>query len=300
MDLEDDQVRPFLLAATGVRGRIVRLGPALDRILGRHAYPPAVAHLLAECLVVTAALASGLKFEGRLILQIAGGGPVRLLVADVDSDGAIRGYASFDAAAFAADRASGDGDGSIARLVGGGTLALTIDQGPTTDRFQSVVDLSGGTLADSINQYFSQSEQLDTTLKLACGRDAEGRWAGAAIVVQRLPAGELAYDDALEDWRRTVVLLASCTAAELLDPALTAQELIYRLFHEEQIRFFETRDFRDRCRCEPERFAAVIRSLSAVDIEDLKEDDGRIRVTCQFCKREQTYDDEDIARLRAA
>lgn len=297
MGLEDDQVRPFLLSATGVRGRIIRLGPALDRILTRHAYPDPIARLLGECLVVTASLASGLKFDGRLILQIAGGGPVRLLVADVDSEGAIRGYASYDDAAFA-DRP--DDDSTLGGLVGGGTLALTIDQGPETDRFQSVVDLSGGTLADSINQYFSQSEQLDTTLKLACSRDAEGRWTGTSIVVQRLPAGELSYDDALEDWRRTVVLLASCTASELLDPALGAQELIYRLFHEERIRFFEARPLRDRCRCEPERFAAVIRSLASADIEDLKEADGRIRVTCQFCKREQAYDDADIERLRAA
>jgi molecular chaperone Hsp33 len=258
-----DSVLPFRLAALGVRGRVVRLGPVVDAILSRHVYPAPVAALLAEALILAAALASALKYDGIFTLQLRGDGPIRLLVVDLTSDGALRGYAQVDHPRLAAalvgvplDAASGLPANPVPRLLGAGHMAFTVDQGPDTERYQGVVALDGATLADCAHHYFRQSEQLATGLKLAVGRQGE-QWQAAALVLQALPSAQLVAEidnEEREDrWRKAVVLLGTATPTEMLDPAFPVEALLLRLFHEDGVRAFEHRPLRDQCRCSRER-----------------------------------------------
>ena len=197
-----DSVLPFQLDALGVRGRLVRLGPSLDEIIERHHYPLAVARPLAEAMTLCAALATSLKYDGIFTLQISGDGPVRLLVTDLTTDGALRGYAQFDSwkLAIALGGSAEAPDGYVPRLFGHGRLAFTVDQGQHTERYQGVVPLEGATLADCAHTYFRQSEQLPTGIKIAARRherDGKGHWRAAALMVQEKPefdAGRLDVD----------------------------------------------------------------------------------------------------------
>src|SRR5215475_1943589 len=165
--IPDDLVQPFQIEPFALRGRLVRLGPALDSILTRHAYPAPVATMLGEAITLALALAGALKYEGVFTLQTKGDGPIKLMVADVTTAGAIRGYAQFDAARLEAETAA---TGSVPRLLGAGYLALTVDQGEHTERYQGIVELQGSTLAECVHHYFRQSEQVEAGLKVAVAR----------------------------------------------------------------------------------------------------------------------------------
>ena len=298
----DDLVQPFQIDASGLRGRLVRLGPLLDEILTRHAYPEPVAQLLGEAIALAAALAGALKYEGVFTLQTKGDGPVHLLVADVSSDGAVRGYAQFDAAKLAKVTAAGETGASVPRLLGAGYLAFTVDQGEHTDRYQGIVELQGASLADCAHHYFRQSEQVEAGLKVAVARqpDAAGvpRWRGGSLMVQRLPPeGEAARREVAEDgWRRAVILMSSSTSAELVDPALSPDALLFRLFHEDGVRVYRRHDLAARCRCSRERVERVLRLLPADELETMKVD-GRVTVTCQFCSAAYGFDEDDMHAL---
>jgi molecular chaperone Hsp33 len=298
----DDLVQPFQIDASGLRGRLVRLGPLLDEILTRHAYPEPVAGLLGEAIALAAALAGALKYDGVFTLQTKGNGPVHLLVADVTSAGAVRGYAQFDEDKLAKAAAQGEVGGSVPRLLGAGHLAFTVDQGEHTDCYQGIVELQGASLADCAHHYFRQSEQVEAGLKVAVARiaDAAGvkRWRGGSLMVQRLPKeGEAVLREAAEDgWRRAVILMSSSTSAELVDPALTPEALLFRLFHEDGVRVYRRHELAARCRCSRERVERVLRMLPAEEIATMKVD-GRVTVTCQFCSAAYGFDDDDIHAL---
>lgn len=299
---DDDQIQPFQLEAAPVRGRLVRLGRAVEQILGQHAYPEPVADLLAQTLAVTVALASLLKYDGVFTVQAQGEGAVRRLVADLvqvgDQPRALRGYAQFDADAVAALPEAPD----LAALMRNGYLAFTIDpDAEEAERYQGIVEFTGATIADCIQHYFRQSEQVATGLSVAVGRP-NGQWRAGALMVQRLPessgAAPLA-SDAEDDWRRTMVLMSTCTAAELTDPALSAHDLLYRLFHNEGVRVFAPLQVEHRCRCSRERVMDVLRTLSRQDLEDMRVD-GVVEVACQFCNTAHRFDDAALAALFAA
>ncbi len=195
-----DRVLPFQLDALGVRGRLVRLGPSLDAIIERHGYPLAVARPLAEAMTLCAALATSLKYDGIFTLQISGDGPIRLLVADLTSDGALRGYAQFDSWKLAVALGTGNHDapdGYVPKLFGQGRLAFTVDQGQHSERYQGVVPLEGATLADCAHIYFRQSEQLPTGIKITARRDETtdgGHWRASALMVQQMPEFDAAEE----------------------------------------------------------------------------------------------------------
>jgi molecular chaperone Hsp33 len=307
----DDTALPFQLDAIGVRGRLVRLGPALDAIIERHGYPLAVARPLAEAMVLCATLATSLKYDGIFTLQIAGDGPIRLLVTDLTSDGALRGYAQFDSWKLAVTLGAGNSDapeGYVPKLFGRGRFTFTVDQGPHTQRYEAVVPLEGPTLADCAHTYFRQSEQLPTGIKIAAQRtvtDGTGHWHAAALMVQQMPefdAGRIDVDreQREDDWRRAVILMASATDAEMLDPALPAETLLYRLFHQEKVRQFERRPFVARCRCSRERIDRVLRSIKREELDDLRDSTGKVSVKCEFCSTEYAYDDSDLDRIYAS
>ena len=308
---DDDQALPFQLDALGVRGRLVRLGPTLDDIIERHGYPLAVARPLAEAMVLCAALATSLKYDGIFTLQISGDGPIRLLVTDLTTDGALRGYAQFDSWKLAVALGAGNHDvpeGYVPKLFGHGRLSFTVDQGQHTERYQGVVPLEGATLADCAHTYFRQSEQLPTGIKIVAQRtvdDGVGHWRAAALMVQQMPefdAGRIDVDreQREDDWRRAVILMASATEAEMLDAKLPGTTLLYRLFHQERPRQFERRPFVARCRCSRQRIDRVLRSIRREELGDMRDPSGRVVVKCEFCSTEYAYDDRDLDRIYAS
>jgi molecular chaperone Hsp33 len=305
----DDLVQPFQIDSSGLRGRLVRLGPVLDEILTRHDYPEPVALMLGEAIALAAALAGALKYDGVFTLQTRGDGPIRLLVADVTSAGAMRGYAQYDAEKLAktvaavAGGTTGIGD-SVPRLLGAGHLAFTVDQGEHTDRYQGIVELQGATLAECAHHYFRQSEQVEAGLKVAVARlpdnGGTARWRGGSLMIQRLPPeGDAGKRDAAEDgWRRAVILMSSSTSRELVDPDLAPEALLFRLFHEDGVRAYRRHDLAARCRCSRERVETVLRMMPAEELATMKVD-GHIIVTCQFCSAVYDFDEGEVAALGA-
>jgi molecular chaperone Hsp33 len=289
----DDIVLPFAVGPALLRGQLVRLGPSLDEILGRHAYPGPVAHMLGEAVALAAALARALKYDGIFTLQTKGDGPIRLLVADVTAAGDLRGYAQYDEAKLA--RAA-TGGAPVPRLLGAGYLAFTVDQGEHTERYQGLVELQGATLADCAHHYFRQSEQVEAGIKVAVARMPDGGWRGGALMIERLPGQGAHAEDEDEAWRRAVILMSSCTDAELTDPALAPEALLFRLFHEDGVRVHPSRALRPQCRCSRERVERVLRVMPSADLADMVVD-GRIRVTCEFCNRVYEFDEEDRRAL---
>jgi len=291
--IPDDLVQPFAVGETRLRGRLVRLGPLLDEILGQHAYPDSVAQMLGQAIVLAVALARALKYDGIFTLQTKGDGPVRLLVADVTASGQVRGYGQFDADRLTQTVST---RAPVPTLLGAGYLAFTVDQGEDTERYQGLVELVGATLADCAHHYFRQSEQIDAVVKLAVERGADRHWRGGALMIERIPdeATDLGASD--EIWRNAVILMSSCTDAELTDASLPPDRLLYRLFNEPGVRVHRPRYLEAKCRCSRERVERVLRALPASDLDDMVVD-GRISVTCEFCAATYEFNDRDRRAL---
>jgi molecular chaperone Hsp33 len=288
-----DIIQPFQIEAPGLRGRLIRLGVAVDTILKRHDYPLPVAALLAEALALAATLSAALKYEGIFTLQLKGDGPVGMLVTDVTSEGAIRGYAEVSGALPDAEEIAA---APVRGLVGKGYLAFTVDQGGHTERYQGIVELTGGSLTECIDHYFRQSEQFAAAIQVTAGRNDAGQWRAGAIMLQRLPDKEaiVARDERDEAWRRSVILMSSVTAAELLDPALAPADLLFRLFHEDGVRIFKQQPLAFGCRCSRERATRILASLPREEVDDLVVD-GKVAVTCQFCSTTHDFGEDEIA-----
>ena len=302
--IRDDLVLPFQVEPYGLRGRLVTLGTAVNSILKPHDHPEPVARLLAELLALAACLADTLKYDGVFTLQVNGDGPVKTLMADVTSEGALRGYAGFDTDAVSVAEARYGTDMALHRLTGGGYIALTVDQGNRAERYQGLVALSGSTLTECATAYFRESEQIGTGLVAAADRQPGGAWRASALMIQRLafgggdtiPAG-VSEDEYDEEWRSALVLMSSCTTSELLDPVLAPEVLLYRLFHETGVRVYPEHSLVARCRCSHDRVVAVLRSLTAEQIADMTVD-GQVTVTCEFCKTVRCFDWTDLVDLR--
>lgn len=296
-----DLVLPFQVEASGLRGRLVRLGPAIDTILGKHASPETVSRALAETTALTVLLAGMLKYDGVFTLQIKGDGPIGLAVADVTSEGNLRAFAQFDPARTAA----AESDVAIApapALFGKGHLAFTVDQGADTERYQGIVELSGKTLTDCVQHYFRRSEQIETGIVVGVDRDPAGAWRAGGIMLQRLPeeGGHQGAGEGDEDgWRRAMVLLASMTTAELTDPTLPPAELLNRLYHQDGVRVWEAKPLAFGCRCSRERVAAMLAQLPRAEVETLRVN-GKVEVTCQFCSTTHVFDDAQLAEVYGA
>lgn len=293
-----------------MRGRMVRLGPALESILGARGLPVAAEAMLAEAVTLAALLASGFKYKGVFTLQTQGDGPVGLMVADVTSEGALRGYARVDSERIAKVQAQTPA-APVPRLLGAGNLSFTLDQGPATERYQGIVALEGGRLSECVQTYFRQSEQLETAIVVAENCSARGAPGNsprraAALMVQRLPpdyppAGEApspAAERAEDNWRRVVALASSVTAAELLDDRLQPTDVLARLFHEDGVRAYRSRKLRHACRCSQAKVERTLRSFPRAEVEDFIVD-GMVDVTCEFCGIHYRFDMPALARLFA-
>ncbi len=295
----DDAILPFEVDALDVRGRLARLGPALDDILTKHDYPAPVGKLLGEAIVLTTLLGSALKFDGRFILQAQTDGPVSFLVVDFKAPDRLRAYARYDESRLAEARDSG-------ALLGRGHLAMTIDQGPDMSRYQGLVALDGGGLEEAAHEYFLRSEQIPTKVRLAVGeewRSSDGgkhRWRAGGLLMQFLPKAPerarqadlhpgdapegtephaVAEDDA---WVEARSLIGTVEDVELIDPDLSSERLLYRLFHERGVRVFDPLSLRAQCSCSRDAVAAMLKSFTPDDRAAMVKDD-QVVVTCEFC-----------------
>jgi molecular chaperone Hsp33 len=294
-----DFVLPFRIERSGLRGRLVRLGPALQSILGPHNYPASVAAMLSETVALSAILASALKYEGIFTLQTQSDGPIGLMVADVTSDGELRGYARFSPERVAeADKGSG---AVVPRLLGQGHLAFTVDQGPDTERYQGITELIGATMNDCAHIYFRQSEQLESAIALATNAgEGAAQARAAALTIQRLPPPFGADADELaEEWRRAVILMSSITSAELLDPAIPSRDILWRLYNQDGVRVYRQRPLRHQCRCSRAKVERTLRSFPRAEIETMSEN-NLVTVTCEFCKADYVFDAAALDALYAA
>ena len=285
-DDDIDRARGFTIPARHARGRIVRLGPVLDMILAAHAYPPAIEALLAEALTLTALIGSTLKDAGgQLTLQTqTDNGVVRLLVCDYRG-GALRGYIDFDADRLAAIPEQP----SLFALFGTGYLTITFDQAETGERYQGIVPLDGTTLAEAVESYFVQSEQIPTLVRLGLTRGSGGRHLAGGLFLQHLPEGEEGRDrihTRLDhpEWAHVETLGATMSAEELADPALSFETLVWRLFNEEdEVRLLAELPLVRGCRCSVDYIAQVIAKFPLEEQRAMADDDGVITVDCAFC-----------------
>lgn len=288
-----DRVLPFQIEGFDVHGRVVRLDAVATEVLGRHNYPEAIANLVGEALVLVSMLGSVLKFDGRFVMQTKTDGPVSMLVADYTSDGGIRGYAQFDAEKLAALQ-----DDSFTSIMGDGYVAFTIDQGPDMDPYQGIVPVEGHSLSDVALSYFARSEQIPTYIRLSTAplhkQGGQIDWRAGGIMVQQTArdGGEVVRGSVSEDdWRRMGMMLETTSDAELLDSALSEQDLAYRLFHEDGVRGFEPRNLHFACSCSSERVETMLQSLPKADIEEMRQDEETV-VTCEFCSTVYRFDSE--------
>jgi molecular chaperone Hsp33 len=284
--LTDDLVAPFQIEAQPVRGRIVRLGPAVDEVLRRHDYPDPVANLLGEACALAALVGASLKFEGRLIVQAQGDGPVAYVVVDYDTAGHLRGYCRFDADRVA-DASRGFARPGAGTLLGQGVFIMTVDQGPDMDRYQGVTPIEGETLALCAETYFAQSEQTPTRVRLAVGQADDGqgpRWRAGGLLIQNI-AEDLARGSTAEAWNTAQALFETVGEDELIDPTVASETLLWRLFHEDGVRMFPGKALTGFCRCSEEKIVGMLRSFPVEERADMVEDDGQIRVTCEYCSR---------------
>jgi molecular chaperone Hsp33 len=288
-----DQLLSFTLPDRHARGRVVRLGPVLGRILAAHAYPHGIKELLAEALVLTAAMGALLKRGGsQLTLQAqTEGGAVELLVCDY-RDGELRGYVRFDP-----ERCAALGEAPLlSDLFGGGHLAVTFDLDATAERYQGVVPLEGQSLSQAVEAYFARSEQVPTLIRTAVNLRSSHPVAGA-LLIQHLAEGEdggerLDVRPDHPEWQHVAVMGGSVEARELVDPDLPLSELLWRLFHEErEVRVQPLTAVSRGCRCSIVHFEEVLARFPKEDRRDMRDENGVILVDCAFCSREFAIQD---------
>ncbi len=284
-----DQLQRFLFEHAAIRGEVVQLDAAWQAVLERHDYPSAVREPLGQLIVASVLLAATMKFNGSITLQVRGDGPINLLVVDCsprhgdDEAGPlyhVRGMATWKGEVP---------DGDLKSRFGNGNLVITIDPGRGSKRYQGIVELTGSSMADAIDDYLERSEQLPTRMWLVAN---EQRAAG--LLLQKMPAEK---PDDEEAWNRVTMLAATITSDELLE--LEQQEVIRRLFHEEDVRLFDTQPVAFHCTCSSERVAGTLRGMGRDEVMGIIDSEGAVEVICRFCNRKYRYDAVDAEQLFA-
>ena len=292
----DNLAAAFQIEGWPVRGRLVRLGEAVDKILSAHDYPEPVAALLGEACVLAAIVGSALKFEGRLIVQAQGDGPVRYVVADYDTDGTLRGFCRFDPEEVA-KASEGFARPGAQTLLGKGVFIMTLDRGEDFERTQGITPIEGESLSLCAEHYFTQSEQVPTKVRLAVGQvttEAGTSWRAGGAMIQVI-AGDEARGSTEEVWDRTRALFNTLGDDELIDPTISAETLLFRLFHEDGVRLEGAKALSAVCRCSKERLVAVMQSFPPEDRAEMVEDDGMIHATCEYCSTVYKIEPSEIA-----
>ena len=300
--MNKDKCVSFNLDNNAFRGRFVRLDNVLAEVFSHHKYPDNVGAAVAETTALGVMLASLMKFDGLFTLQIQGDGPVSDLVADVTSDGKVRATARFDEQKMKEAQILRKTEGELEATpfwLGKGSLIFTIDQGKGTDLYQGVVDLQGNTLEACALRYFKYSEQIDTHLHLYLNKKGD-YWQAAGILIQKMPTkggNELTEtdDELAEKWNEDKILLDSLTVAEMFDEKLSADDILYRLFHEHQVRVVKANEYYFGCRCSREKLLNTLSSMKEDDINAMIED-GKITATCNFCGQFYSFDKGELLK----
>ncbi len=307
---DDDKVLPFAVEPLDVRGRVVRLGPALDKAIENHNYPPQVCRALSEAVTLAVLLGSTLKDAGRLILQTQTDGPIDFIVVDIVAPEKVRAYARFNRKRLADAAKATTGE-----LLGNGHLAMTVEIGGSTQRYQGIVALSGASLEEAAHTYFQNSEQIPTRVRIAVGEEilagGKMRWRAGGILVQFLPSDssrtrqsdldpgnapegtpkhEVKEDDA---WVEAKSLVETVEDHELLDSSLSSERLLWRLFNERGVRVFDAMPVEAKCSCSRERVHDMLKSFTPQDRADMVKD-GKIVVTCEFCGRVYPFEPGEV------
>jgi len=296
-----DFVLPFDIAKAGVRGRLVRLDAASARALSAHVLPEPAARIAGEVVALGAILGTALKLDGRLTIQTKGDGPLDLVTADYygadeEKSRGVRGYARLDAERFGALEGNG-----FARLAGKGAMAITIEPQKGGKTYQGIVELSPDGIAASAETYFAQSEQLPTVIRLAAAPlyvagDPAPRWRAGGIMLQMTPeSAKAGAESRSDDWERLSLLLRTVEDIELVDTALAPETLLWRLFHEDEVRVQPPEPIGFRCDCDTGRITAVLKSYKPEDRAGLADPDGVIRARCEFCGKTHEIGPDTLA-----
>ena len=297
VELFTDVALGVAIPSRNARGRLARLASVVDSILASHQYPPVIEKLLAEALTLTALLGSLLKEpQGQLTLQAqTEGGAIDLMVCDF-LGGELRGYVRHDADKVA-DLPEAP---SLRQLFGKGYLAITFDQPVSDERYQGIVPLEGKSLGEAAQSYFSQSEQIPSLVRLAAEKRGD-HWFAGGLLLQHLPEGEEGRErlhTRLDhpDWPHIAILGGSVKAEELTDPELALDDLVWRLFHEEdEVRTLPAIRLSRGCRCDPSYVRSVIARFPADEREAMVGEDGMIRVDCAFCSSSFAIEPKELS-----
>lgn len=276
-----DTLQRFIFEHAPIRGEMVQLATAWQAVTERHDYPAPLRRVLGELMAAGALLAATLKFNGTLILQLHGSGPVKLIVVECTSDHAMRATAKWDGEIP---------EGGLRALLGSGRFAISLVPESGQQSYQGVVDLDADCIASALEHYMAASEQIETRLWLACD---DTRAAG--LLLQKLPERESSDADA---WPRAGLLAATVKPEELLD--LEPQRLLHRLFHEEDLRVFEPRPVYFRCSCSRDRVVGMLRMLGLDEVRSVVAERGEVEVHCEFCNRRYAFDAVDSEEIFAA
>ena len=284
-------------------GRLVRLDKVINTILSKHQYPLQVSGVVAESTALGALLSSTIKYDGLFTLQTQTNGPVSMVVVDVSSQGLIRACANFNQEALKKSLALRKADETelleAPHYMGGGHLAFTVDQGSKTDLYQGIVDLQGKTLSECALRYFKQSEQIETYLQLflQAPNETEKKWKAAGILLQKLPnnGGKISSDTETldENWKEATILAQSLRREEVFNDNLSDEEILHRLFHANDLRLSNIKEYHFGCRCSREKLFNTLHAMSAKDIEDMCEN-NKITATCHFCGTVYSFDKGEL------
>jgi molecular chaperone Hsp33 len=287
-----DCLHRFVFEHYPIRGHLVHLDAAWRALIEHREYPNAIRGVLGEAVAASLLLAATIKFDGVLSLQLRGDGFVHLMLAQCTSGLGVRGLARYQEAAVSGEAVGGDPQSGINDLIGAGNLTVTLETDDGAQRYQGIVPISGARLADSLQIYFENSEQLPTRLWLhADGHGASG------MLLQRLPGGAARADAAAVDdaWRRVQLIGDTLTREELR--TLTDAQILQRLFNEDDLRLFEPSPVYFRCRCSRERVAGMLQGLGEAETRSILAERGEVEVRCDFCNRAYVFDAVDVGRI---
>lgn len=297
-----DKIYSFTIDDGISRGQAVRLNTTLNTILSQHQYPERVCEFISESAALAVLLSSTIKYDGGFTLQIQGSGAISTLVVNLTSEGKIRAYARYDEKALqkAEESFAKKASSTVPAFIGEGTLAFTVEQNGDLEDYQGVILLEKATLTECVHQYFRQSEQIETAIRLSVGKpdSEESGWRCGAIMIQRMPVDKkiiasYSTEEIEEIWRTAVILLNSISDEELKNLKLPIEKLVNRLYHSNDLQIFMPKNLDFGCRCSQEKVIEMLKGFSSQDQKEMVID-NIIKVDCQFCGRSYTLTLKDL------
>ena len=284
----ENHIVPFQLANNEVRGMIVRFDSTVYQIIKRHNYPSNLESLLADTLTITACLGSRMKHDGVFTIQAKGTGPVHTLFADITNNGFLRGYVGYDKNLI-------NKDFNLLPLMGSGHISFTLDQGKFSKRYQGIVALDAESISKATELYFTNSEQLETKFSTFNYYDIKENdrinlYPAGLIMLQKMPMKDKFSDEShKESWDLSINFLSTLKKEEFLSTKLSSEDILYRLFHEIGVTIYDQIIIKDQCRCSQEKVDFAINNLDKIELDQIADANGNIKVVCEFCKIERSF-----------